>query len=349
MLSDNEHDVLNLQDNSTTTKDVLATTTTVRIIGKLRDMAAHSSLQVQTMGSGALTFPTEMKITAHPIHMGITRFSPSAAQTWLTGKERPDPMNISFSEIKMREGSHIGERMWSIIQFCYMEFQDNLADIQAEFSTECAYMFKALKEDERRQAQHIFANIQVMLGNRGTICIYRRTRDGNDHRNIHCTYSPCYLHSWKYYETSQNDNGDYVTTMIPGSMVHLNGECHDDVLNVVSQDGKVFEPAIRVDRATQDAALGRNSRTKDPTTFRRSKCTTLPPDLLLLIYPSDTYADKLPPEVEVDHSHLDVPLIVEDHLVLPTHDSPDATEDLSISLLQGPISQLQRVIQILHH
>ena len=63
--------------------------------------------------------------------------------------------------------------MWSIMGFCYMEFQDSLACIQAKFSMEWerSYMEKALKEDERRRAQHIFADVQTMLGNRELICI----------------------------------------------------------------------------------------------------------------------------------------------------------------------------------
>ena len=48
-LSDNSHDILNLTDTTTGTKDVLVTSTTRRIVGKLRDMAAHSALQIQTM------------------------------------------------------------------------------------------------------------------------------------------------------------------------------------------------------------------------------------------------------------------------------------------------------------
>ena len=99
-------------------------------------------------------------------------------------------------------------------------------------------------------------------------------------------FQPCYLHSWKYYEIS-NEEYDTVTR-IPGSRVHLNGECHlqrkytkelrrskhtflylDQDLNDVSQDGRVFEASVRVDRETTEAVPGRNSRKQPPVTFRR--------------------------------------------------------------------------------
>ena len=102
------------------------------------------------------------------------------------------------------------------------------------------------------------------------ICSYHKTQGGNNHRYRHCMFQPCYLHSWKYYEIS-NEEYDTVTR-IPGSRVHLNVECHlqrkyakelrhlkhtflylDQDLNDVSQDGRVFEASVRVDRETTEA------------------------------------------------------------------------------------------------
>ena len=89
---------------------------------------------------------------------------------------------------------------------------------------ERAYMRKALKEYERRKAAHIYTEVQISLGNRERMCRYHKTADGNNHKDIHCMYNPCYLHAWKYYEIS--DESDGTVTKIPGNTVHFNGECY---------------------------------------------------------------------------------------------------------------------------
>ena len=71
---------------------------------------------------------------------------------------------------------------------------------------------------------------------------------------------------WKGYEISDEDTSGLTVSRVPGTRVHFN-ECklqqkhakrlaesrhtypyHDADLNIVSQDGTVFEPAIRTDK-----------------------------------------------------------------------------------------------------
>ena len=134
-------------------------------------------------------------------------------------------MDKGYQEVKMREGSSLAPREWSIIKYIYNDLHNFSAGIQEKVSQtwKRSHLHKAIKEDERRKASYIFQEVAMQLGNREKICDYHRLLDGNNHKNIHCKYSPCYLHAWKYYKLCDELKG--TVTKTPGARIHLNGEC----------------------------------------------------------------------------------------------------------------------------
>ena len=297
LLTDQTHDILYLDDTEVAdggSRDVLATRTAQKVISKLRDMSAQAKVQRMEFGGDTLQMVPQLRMIRDTLKCKTFRFAPSGQQPWLIAQNgKIDPLTVPSDQVKMREGSNITPRQWGIILYSFIKFQDRFADLQTTFSEEWekAHLKKALKEDEKREAAYIFADVQVSLGNRETICTFHYTWMGNNHKDIHCMYSPCYLHAWKSYEVSDPDDSEMSVMLKPGAKVHLNGECklqqkyakqlaesrhtflfHDSDLNVVSQDGRVFEPAVHVTNQTQDAAPGRNSRSGAPaTTFRRKR------------------------------------------------------------------------------
>ena len=295
LLTDSHHNIMYLpgkNDAGEETMDVLATKSAKTLMNKLRDLQAAAIINADPTANAPLAMSPRLKIMHGDIYFKDIRIAPAGQQPWLTGGGAIVPDTITYDQIKMRDGSIMTNRLWALIQLVFADFSDALADLQTKFSAnwERSFLKKALKEDERRRAHYIFSECQIGLGNSETICTYHRLHDGNDHKNIHCKFSPCYLHAWKSYEISDMDTSGMTVTKIPGTRIHLNGECklqqkyakrlaesrhtflyHDPDLNVVSQDGKVFEPAIRTDKSTADAAPGRNSKKRESTTFRRAK------------------------------------------------------------------------------
>eukprot|EP00800_Vazella_pourtalesii_P001495 TRINITY_DN11355_c0_g1_i1.p1 TRINITY_DN11355_c0_g1~~TRINITY_DN11355_c0_g1_i1.p1 ORF type:complete len:800 (-),score=74.36 TRINITY_DN11355_c0_g1_i1:120-2519(-) len=228
LLTDNQHDILFLPgatEDRDPCMDVLATRTSTKLMNKLRDMVAQANLTAGTAMNMAFDMDKRLRLLHEEIPMGTLRFSPAGEQPWLVTLEGIEPTKVTHDTVKMRKDSVLTERVWALIQLTYISFSDKLAALQESYNAhwEKAYLEKALKEDERRKAQHIFSEVKVQLGSSETICTYHRLYDGNDHKNIHCKYAPCYLHTWKCYEISDQDEGCLTVTKAPNSKVHLNG------------------------------------------------------------------------------------------------------------------------------
>ena len=217
MLTDNSENVLHMPGKDSDGDpciDVLANSTTKRMMNKLRYFSAQATLTAGAALGAAVRIPDVLHIKSEQISMGTLRFAPAGEQPWLVTLDNITPGNVPHDQVKMRKDSVLTERVWALILLTYSNFSDRLASLQEKYSAtwEKSYLEKALKEDERRKAQHIFSEVKVKLGSSETICTYHRTYDGNDHKNIHCKFSPCYLHTWKCYEISGTDEDGMTVT-----------------------------------------------------------------------------------------------------------------------------------------
>ena len=234
LLTDNHHDIMfmsgmRLGDDGHTeipTDDVLVTKSAKRLMGKLRDLQASGIIHADPQSQTPLAMSPKLKLVQGDIHFRDLRIAPAGKQPWLVGAGTIISDNLSHEDVKMREGSHMTRRFWGLIQLVFSTFSDSLADMQTKFSAnwERSFLKKALKEDERRKAHYIFSEVRTKLGSGEVICTYHRLHDGNDHKNIHCKFSACYLHAWKCYEISDEDASGMTVTRAPGAKVHLNGE-----------------------------------------------------------------------------------------------------------------------------
>ena len=205
--------------------DLVANHEAKRMMGKLCDMMVTGALAREAMLQSGIVMADCLKISQDKIKCGTFRFQPANQQPWLVGREIIDVLRVTVDKVAMRTGSCINEREWPIILYVYSEFHNILAQIQESTSEawERNYLRKAVKEDEKHKLTFVFNEVQIQLGNCERICSYHRQHDGNNHKNIHRKYGPCYLHSWKNYEISNLTEG--TVSRIPGATVHLNGEC----------------------------------------------------------------------------------------------------------------------------
>ena len=208
LLTNSHHDIIFLEgtktdtdgsgtEHVTKTDDILATSSGKRLMAKLRDMQASGIINRDPTSNNPLEMSALLRLQQEEIEFRTVRLAPAGRQRWLLGTENIVVEKVLYTEINMRDGSAITERLWGLIQLVFTSFSDKIATLQASFSAkwERQYLKKALKVDERRRAQYIFSEVRTQLGSGETICSYHRLYDGNDHKNIHCKYFPCYLHA----------------------------------------------------------------------------------------------------------------------------------------------------------
>ena len=208
LLTDNTRDIMVLQRDDGAINDILVTSSSKKIMGKLREMGAQSSMTRRLLANDAATLdlPDNIRVVGQEIPMDKSRFEDAVKQPWIAANVRPNPLAVKPDEVKMRPGSVLQSRMWVLILHVYTTFQEHMANHQTRVSGEWerSYFAKAIKEEEeRKRATQIFTLVQFLLGNRETICSYHRTYDGNDHKNVNCNFNPRHLHTWKCYETTE--------------------------------------------------------------------------------------------------------------------------------------------------
>ena len=120
-------------EHVTKTDDILATSSGKRLMAKLRDMQASGIINRDPTSNNPLEMSAMLRLQQEEIEFRTVRLAP-AGQRWLLGTENIVVEKVLYTEINMRDGSAITERLWGLIQLVFTSFSDKIATLQASFS-----------------------------------------------------------------------------------------------------------------------------------------------------------------------------------------------------------------------
>ena len=165
-LTDNLEDLAILPGaDDTEVQDVLANNTASKIVSKLRSYATQALFTKDVLlGSGG-ALPAYLNINSDQVILGTLRFRPVAEHDWLNIEDQICPLHTTFKEVAMAPGSKLTTRIWALIIHEYSHLNNWLSRYQDTITQrwETEYLEKSRKEEERRAAQLIYAEVKTKL------------------------------------------------------------------------------------------------------------------------------------------------------------------------------------------